>query len=104
MWSLFELIPELTPIQIVDIGAMLIEKPPYQPLIDAKRCRVIGFEPNQHECERLNRTYGPPHRFFPYFIGDGIRQYFMKRAGHRPVLFLSQTSLYCNALTIFTKY
>lgn len=40
-------------------------------LVDAGRARVLGFEPNPTECERLNREYGKPHQFFPYFVGDG---------------------------------
>lgn len=71
MWSLTELLPQDFIINILDIGAALGERPSYQPLIDAKRARLIGFEPNPQECEKLNQTYGPPHRFFPYFVGDG---------------------------------
>ena len=71
MWSLLEYFAEDVRINIVDIGAALIEMPPYQPLVDAGRGNIIGFEPNVEECGRLNQAYGKPHRFFPYFIGDG---------------------------------
>ena len=71
MWSLLEFFPEKLEIQILDIGAALSERPSYQPLVDAARARFIGFEPNAVECERLNKKYGEPHRFFPYFVGDG---------------------------------
>jgi FkbM family methyltransferase len=71
MWSLLEFFPEKLEIQILDIGAALGERPPYQSLVEAGRVRVTGFEPNAVECERLNREYGEPHRFLPYFIGDG---------------------------------
>lgn len=71
MWSLFEHFPEDFQITILDVGAALSERPPYQSLVDAGRARIIGFEPNARECERLNREYGKPHRFFPYFVGDG---------------------------------
>jgi protein O-GlcNAc transferase len=71
MWSLLELFPEVSGFNVLDIGAALGEKPAYQPLLDAKRVRITGFEPDPRECERLVREYGPPHRFFPYFIGDG---------------------------------
>ena len=71
MWSLFDLIPESFLINILDIGAALSEKPPYQPLLDAGRARVTGFEPNEEECRRLNETYGAHHKFYPYFVGDG---------------------------------
>ncbi|WP_019498526.1 FkbM family methyltransferase [Pseudanabaena sp. PCC 6802] len=68
---MFELFPEELQIDILDIGAALNERPPYQSLVDAGRARIIGFEPNPQECERLNREYGEPHRFFPCFVGDG---------------------------------
>lgn len=71
MWSLLELFPEEFLINILDVGAALNEQPPYQSLVDAGRARIIGFEPNPQECETLNREYGEPHRFFPYFVGDG---------------------------------
>lgn len=71
MWSLLELFPEVFQINILDIGAALGERPSYQSLVDAGRARIIGFEPNPQECERLNRAYGEPHRFYPYFVGDG---------------------------------
>jgi FkbM family methyltransferase len=71
MWSLLEYFPEDFQITILDIGAALIERPPYQSLVEAGRARIIGFEPNIKECERLNKEYGEPHRFFPYFVGDG---------------------------------
>lgn len=71
MWSLLEFFPEKLEIQILDIGAAFSEKPPYQALVDAGRARIIGFEPDAVECERLNKTYGEPHRFFPHFVGDG---------------------------------
>lgn len=71
MWSLLEFFPEDFQISILDIGAALSERPSYQGLIDAGRARLIGFEPDAAECERLNREYGPPHRFFQHFAGDG---------------------------------
>ena len=71
MWSLFDFFPEKFHLDILDIGAALDEKPPYQSLVDAGRARIIGFEPDATECEKLNRTYGEPHRFFPFFAGDG---------------------------------
>jgi FkbM family methyltransferase len=71
MWSLFEFFPEDFQISILDVGAALIERPPYQSLVDAGRGRIFGFEPNQQACEQLNREYGTPHRFFPFFVGDG---------------------------------
>ena len=71
MFSLLEFFPEPDLITILDIGAALNEKPLYDGLIAAGRARLIGFEPDPAECRSLGETYGPPHRFFPYFIGDG---------------------------------
>lgn len=71
MWSLIEFFPGDYHLTIVDIGAALSERPPYQGLIEAGKARLIGFEPTAAECEKLNRTYGEPHRFYPHFVGDG---------------------------------
>jgi FkbM family methyltransferase len=71
MWSLLEFFPEQFQINILDVGAALNDEPPYKSLVDAGRARIVGFEPNHQECELLNREYGEPHRFFPYFVGDG---------------------------------
>jgi FkbM family methyltransferase len=71
MWSLLEFFPEDFQINILDVGAAFLEKPPYQSLVDAGRGRIFGFEPDKQACEQLNRKYGSPHRFFPFFVGDG---------------------------------
>ena len=71
MWSLLEFFPEEFLVNVLDVGAALAEHPPYQSLVDVGRARIIGFEPNPQECEKLNLKYGEPHRFFPYFVGDG---------------------------------
>jgi FkbM family methyltransferase len=65
-----------TKVTVADIGAALTESPPYQSLIDKKLARVIGFEPNPEECDRLNKFHGPPHVFYPHFIGDGREHVF----------------------------
>jgi FkbM family methyltransferase len=71
MWSLLELFPEDFQINILDVGAAFTERPPYQSLVDAGHGRIVGFEPDKQACERLNREYGNPHRFLPFFVGDG---------------------------------
>jgi FkbM family methyltransferase len=71
MWSLLEFFPEDFQINILDVGAAFIERPPYQALVDAGHGRIVGFEPDKQACERLNREYGNPHRFLPFFVGDG---------------------------------
>lgn len=71
MWSLLEFFPEGIQIGILNVGAALSERPPYQSLVDAGHGRIFGIEPNRDACEQLNRQYGSPHRFFPFFAGDG---------------------------------
>ena len=72
MWSLLELFPTGSQINILDVGAALLETPPpYQSLIDAGVGRLFGFEPDPQACARLNEKYGKPHRFFQNFVGDG---------------------------------
>ncbi|UCV04573.1 FkbM family methyltransferase [Dechloromonas denitrificans] len=73
MFSLLELLPESTLFNIIDVGASFNpgEPAPYQGFVDAGKARVIGFEPDLAECERLNQTFGSPHRFLPHFVGDG---------------------------------
>lgn len=71
MWSLLDLLPDPFMINVLDVGAALSEQPSYQRLVERGRARIIGFEPNPAECERLNQTYGAPHSFYPYFVGSG---------------------------------
>jgi FkbM family methyltransferase len=72
-FSLYELVPGLPPVSVLDIGAL--DHPAYPPrhaeLVAAGRARVIGFEPDADGCAELNRKYGPPHRFLPQFVGTG---------------------------------
>ena len=60
-------------IGVLDIGAVQVGKSPqaYEALVSAGLARVVGFEPDEVGCQHLNEKYGPPHRFFPHFIGDG---------------------------------
>ncbi len=44
---------------------------PYDNLVKSGYARVVGFEPDVAGCEALNRKYGAPHVFLPYFVGDG---------------------------------
>jgi FkbM family methyltransferase len=71
MWSLFEFFPGEFVLDVLDIGAAMGERPPYQNMVEAGQARVFGFEPNAQECHKLNAQYGPPHRFFPHFVGAG---------------------------------
>ena len=49
---------------------------PYQGMLDALSCEVVGFEPVEEECRRLNAAAQPGFRFLPHVIGDGSDQTF----------------------------
>jgi protein O-GlcNAc transferase len=71
MFSLADMLPDLPAIEVVAVGAMRIEAEPYDELAAKGRARIVGFEPNWAECEKVARQYGPSHRFLPHFIGRG---------------------------------
>lgn len=56
-------------IKIVDVGAMDIGERKHQSLIDQDACEIIGFEPDEKECEKLNLRH--KGTYFPYIIGNG---------------------------------
>jgi FkbM family methyltransferase len=72
-FSLYELLADAAPIEIVDVGAfdLVSHPPPYAALVQAGRARLIGFEPYPQGATQLMLKYGPPHRFLPLFIGAG---------------------------------
>lgn len=72
-FSLYELLPAIAPVEIVDVGAYdLVSHPPiYTPLVQAQRARLMGFEPYPQGCSQLMLKYGHPHRFLPLFVGAG---------------------------------
>lgn len=72
-FSLLELFPDLPTIEVLDLGALVVPgvPPPYFDLVGAGRARVTGFEPDLNGCVELNRYFGPPHRFYPQFVGNG---------------------------------
>jgi len=74
MFSLIDLLgASLSTIRIIDVGAMQLGDiaPPYAPIMRDRISRVIGFEPVQAECDKLNAKPRPGHTYLPYFIGDG---------------------------------
>lgn len=76
LWNVFEHKSE--PIKIIDVGAMMVgDNPPdYQALLKPGVSKVIGFEPNEEECQNVNQTCTGDCLFLPYFIGDGSEQTF----------------------------
>lgn len=76
-FSLWDIVKDRCPkIKVVDIGAMDSndENCPCRKLLRINACEIIGFEPDEKECEKLNQSGNG--RFLPYIIGDGDRHIF----------------------------
>lgn len=79
MFSILEVVGRLvSTIDIVDVGAMWFgqHNVPYKGLLKNGLGRVVGFEPVQSECDKLNALGMAGHRYLPYFIGDGTQRTF----------------------------
>ncbi len=74
-FSLYDIVPDIGAVNILDIGAMSLGQgtEPYAPLVNAGHAKVVGFEPDTEECQKLNRNGDGTHTYFPHFIGDGNR-------------------------------
>jgi len=72
-FSLLEILSEPPEIVVVDVGASIIEGEVdrYMPLVDRKAARVIGFEPDADERNKLKTRYPDGRIYLPYFIGRG---------------------------------
>jgi FkbM family methyltransferase len=73
MFSLLEMLGRAAPrLDIVDVGAMWTgESDGLGTLLKGDHAHVVGFEPVQAECDKLNAMNRRNHTFLPYFIGDG---------------------------------
>jgi FkbM family methyltransferase len=69
--SIADLVRASSLLSICDIGASYLRKPEYDGLIQNGLARIIGFEPNTEECEKLRGIYPEPHHFYPAFVGKG---------------------------------
>ena len=80
MFSIIEMLGRNCPmIDVVDVGAMAVPGsggPTYRGLMREHVARVVGFEPVEAECAKLNRLGFKGHRYLPYFIGDGSERTF----------------------------
>ncbi len=96
-FKLIDMLGKRTPmIDIVDIGAMWLpgEDREYTRLLKAGVARVIGFEPVQAECDKLNRMGMKNASFLPYFIGDGTeRTFYLTRQSMTSSLYEPQTEI-----------
>lgn len=95
-FSLYELLPDLAPIEVIDVGAgqMRDDLPLYYHLARAGGARITGYEPNLNNCVALNQRYGRPHRFFPHFVGDGgVAKFYQTNSPFTGSLFLPNRPL-----------
>ncbi|MHA1538950.1 MAG: FkbM family methyltransferase [Alphaproteobacteria bacterium] len=68
-----------TSVHIIDVGAQYSASGgiAYQGLLDRGNAQIIGFEPLEEECARLNTLFKEQnHLYLPYVIGDGSAQVF----------------------------
>ena len=64
-------------VRIVDVGAMAYGKESYARLRAAGVAKIVGFEPQEAECARLNAAHAADgHTYLPYFIGEGSARTF----------------------------
>ncbi|WP_339911454.1 FkbM family methyltransferase [Symmachiella dynata] len=62
----------LSEISIVDIGAMDVGgDTSFQSLPDRGLAHLVGFEPIEEECEKLNQQSADHLTYLPNFVGDG---------------------------------
>ncbi|MFA5238949.1 MAG: FkbM family methyltransferase [Phycisphaerae bacterium] len=79
MFSLWDIVShDGDPIKIIDVGAMIIDNKPadYHALLKPGVSKVVGFEPNEEECRKLNQSHSDDCLFLPYFIGSGSEHNF----------------------------
>lgn len=71
-FSLQEVVPEKLPtVAVIDVGAMLEGKSRFEGLVERGMARVIGFEPDPTEYQKLKAQADARHIFLPYFLGNG---------------------------------
>ncbi len=71
-FSIQEILAEKAPpVTIIDVGAMLEGKNRFDGLLEKGLARVIGFEPDPTEYQKLKPREDERHAFLPYFVGNG---------------------------------
>jgi FkbM family methyltransferase len=77
-FNILSLLPSRPTINVVDVGAMYLGEnlAPYTKLMQAGIAKIVGFEPVQSECDRLNRMGDANCRYLPHMIGDGQQRTF----------------------------
>ncbi len=46
-------------------------KETYSPLLETGKTRILGFEPDEVECDKLNASGDNNRKYYPHFVGDG---------------------------------
>ncbi len=77
-FDILSILPIRPTINIVDVGAMYFGEnaAPYSRLVQAGMAKIVGFEPVQEECDKLNAMAGHTCKYLPYAIGDGRKRTF----------------------------
>ena len=71
-FSIKEIMGDKAPlVTVVDIGAMIEGKNRYDDLVERGMARVVGFEPEPREFEKLKAQGDKRHVYLPYFVGSG---------------------------------
>ncbi len=72
-FSIRELFSEPPIVVVVEVGASIVEGTveSYAALVERGGAKVIGFEPDAIEREKLEARYPYRRKFLPYFIGRG---------------------------------
>lgn len=71
-FSLQEIVPEKLPlVTVVDVGAMLEGKSRFEGVVERGMARIVGFEPDSTEYQKLKAQADENHIFLPYFLGTG---------------------------------
>lgn len=69
---LFDRLKLPTPVRCVDVGAMaLAHQDPWTRFAELGCTEVVGFEPNDTECQKLQQQGLKGHTFLPIAIGNG---------------------------------
>lgn len=78
IFAIDDLFQPMPTIKVVDVGAMWLGErvAPYSRLLDQGLAVLVGFEPLEDECRKLNEIFPLPHIHLPYAIGDGGEKVF----------------------------
>ena len=62
--------PDLPLMTVVDVGANPVHEPPYQALMSAGGCKVVGFEPQQDAYQALQESPGRNEIYINAAVGN----------------------------------